>query len=89
MNTSTNTPAPTISPATADLLAALRTYEMAVDHYYSAVAVLRNGPADSWPENGLSADEQKAFDAGRAVIEKQLQGRLTLWANSTDPATQL
>jgi hypothetical protein len=90
MNTNTNTPAPTISPITADLLAALRAYETAIDRYYSAVWPLRNPDTPDWePGKGLTPEEQTAFDTARGIIEKQLQGRLAVWANSTDPATQL
>ena len=83
----THTPAPTISPVTAALLAALRTYEQAVDNYYCAVSELRATSPDTWPE--LKPEEQSAFEAGRAVIYGKIQERLNLWANTTDPAAQL
>lgn len=76
------TTAPAISPVTADLLAALRSYEMAVSNYYNAVSVLRSNNTD-WPENGLTQEEQSAFDAGRALIEGQIRDRLLYWANTT------
>lgn len=82
------TNAPAISPVTANLLAALRSYEMAVDSYYTAVATLRSNNTD-WPENGLTAEEQSAFDNARGIIEKQIRDRLILWANTTTPAAQL
>ena len=83
----THTPAPTISPVTAALLAALRTYEQAVDNYFCAVSELRATSPDTWPE--LKPEEQSAFEAGRAVIYGKIQERLNLWANTTDPAAQL
>ena len=69
----THTPAPTISPVTAALLAALRTYEQAVDNYYCAVSELRATSPDTWPE--LKPEEQSAFEAGRAVIYGKIQER--------------
>ena len=69
------------------LLAALRTYEQAVDNYYCAVSELRATSPDTWPE--LKPEEQSAFEAGRAVIYGKIQERLNLWANTTDPAAQL
>ena len=83
----THTPAPTISPVTAALLAALRTYEQAVENYYCAVSELRATSPDTWPE--LKPEEQSAFDAGRAVIYGQIKERLEIWANTTTPGTPL
>jgi len=83
----THTPAPAISPETANLLAALRTYEQAVDLYFSAVSEIRPHDPDTWPE--LKAEEQSAFDAGRAVIYGQIKEQLEIWANTTTPGTPL
>lgn len=83
----THTPAPTISPVTADLLAALRTYEQAVDLYFSAVLEKRPHDPDTWPE--LKTEEQSAFDAGRAVIYGQIKEQLEIWANTTTPGAPL
>jgi len=78
--------APVISPITANLLAALRSVEAAMDYYYSAVTALR-GPSDN---DGLilelNPEEAGAFDSVRALIKKQLDVRLDVWANTTRPA---
>lgn len=76
---------PAISPVTADLLAALRSFEIAVDHYYCAVSTLRSKNTD-WPENGLTREEQRAFNACRALIEDKIRERLLIWANTTNAA---
>ena len=81
--------APVIGSITANLLAALRSVEAAVDYYYSAVTVLRNPKDDSFPERELTPEEAKAFDAVRDLIEKQIHQRLVLWANTTGPAPEL
>lgn len=86
-NTNTNTNTLAISPITANLLAALRAYEKAVDQYYCAVSAVRF-PNSDWPE-GLTPEEQSAFDAGRNLIEAQIRERLIQWANTTTPAAQL
>ena len=87
--TKTTTAAPAITPTTAELLAALRSFEAAVDHYYSAVILLRNPEGTDWPEKGLNPEEENAFAAARAIIEKKIQERVTLWANTTAPAPAL
>jgi len=81
--------APVIGPITANLLAALRSVEAAVDYYYSAVTALRNPKDDSFPERELTPEETEAFDAVRDLIGKQINQRLALWANTTGAAPEL
>ena len=81
--------APVIGPITANLLAALRSLEAAVDYYYSAVTAFRNPSDADWPVRELTPEETEAFDAVRDLIEKQIHQRLALWANTTVPAPEL
>ena len=81
--------APVIGPITANLLAALRSLEAAVDYYYSAVTALRNPKDASFPERELTAEEAAAFDAVRDLIGQQINQRLALWANTTGAAPEL
>ena len=81
--------APVIGAITANLLAALRSAEAAADYYYTAMTALRNPDDAALSEGDLTTDEAAAFDAVRSLIEKQISGRLVLWANTTEAAHTL
>lgn len=82
----TNTNTPTIGPVASGLLAALRAFETAVNHYYTAVWPERNPDTpDGEPGEGLTPEEVAAFDTAKGIIERQIRARILWWANTTNP----